>query len=100
MVSKQNKSDRSTEHFVRFKWRLKKNPICQRIASVARLTFIEWRSALKKEGRKNFKSKYQYGKVKSLKRRSTLVCIFSMLKKKKIKNKIKVHKVHKIYHYN
>ena len=38
--------------------------------------------------------------MKSLKQQSTLVCIFSCIEKKKIKNKIKVHKVHKIYHYN
>ena len=54
-----------------------------------------------KEGRKkNFESKYYDVKVKMLKQQSTLVFIFSMLKKKKFKNKIKVYKVHKIYHYN
>ena len=65
--------------------------ICQRIASVARLTSVEWRSALKG---KKFESKYHDVKVKSLKRRSTLVCIFSYVAEVK-KNKIKVHKVHK-----
>ena len=38
-------------------------------------------------------------KVKSLKSQSTLVCIFSYTEKQ-FKNKIQVHKVHKIYHYN
>ena len=38
-------------------------------------------------------------KVKSLKSQSTLVCIFSYTEEQ-FKNKIQVHKVHKIYHYN
>ena len=75
----------------------KKN-ICQWIASVSWLTFVECRSALKKE--KNFESKYLDVKVKNLKQQSTVVCIFSYAEKKKIKNKTKVHKVHKTYHYN
>ena len=29
--------------------KIERKPICQRIPSVARLTFVEWRSALKKE---------------------------------------------------
>ena len=54
-----------------------------------------------KEGRKkNFERKYHDVKVKRLKRRSTLVCIFSFVEEEKIKNKIKVHKVHKLYHHN
>ena len=52
-----------------------------------------------KEGKKNFESKYHDVKVKSLKQRSTLMCIFSYVEKKK-KKKIKVHKVHKMCHYN
>ena len=81
MVSKQNKFVRYTEHFVCLKWRLKKN-ICQRIASVARLTFVEWRSALKKE-EKNFESKYHDVKVKSLKQRSTSARVFSYAEEEK-----------------
>ena len=81
MVSKQKKIVRYTEDFVCLKWRLKKN-ICQRIASVARLTFVEWRSALKEE-KKNFECKYHDVKVKSLKQRSTLVCIFSYTEEEK-----------------
>ena len=42
-------------------------PICQRIVSVVQLTFVEWRSALKKEGKNNFDSKYHDVEVKSLK---------------------------------
>ena len=55
----------------------------------------------KKGRKKNFESKYHDVQVKSLKQRSTLVCILSYAEEqKKIKNKIKVHEVHKIYHYN
>ena len=53
-------------------------------------SFVEWGSALKKEGNKNFESKYHDVKVKSLNRQSTLVCIFSYVeeeKKLKIKSK-------------
>ena len=75
-------------------------PICQQIVSVVQLTFVDWRSALKKEGKNNFDSKYHDVEVKSLKWQSTLVCMFSYNEKEKFKNKIKVHKVHKIYHYN
>ena len=46
MVSKPNRFVRYTEHFFHLKCRLKKT-ICQRIASLARLTFVELRSALK-----------------------------------------------------
>ena len=53
----------------------KKKNICQRIASITRLTFLEWRSTLKEE-KKNFESKYHDVKVKSLMQQSTLVCIF------------------------
>ena len=37
---------------------------------------------------------------KSLKRWSTLVCIFSYIEEEKFTNEIKVNKVHKICHYN
>ena len=54
---------------------------------------------LHKEGRKkNFERKYHDVKVKSLEQRSTLVCIFSYVEEKKIENKMKVHKVHKLYY--
>ena len=55
-----------------------------------------------REGRKkNFESKHYDVKVKKLKGRSNLVCIFSYLEEEKNKRKkIKGHKVHKIYHYN
>ena len=49
------------------------------------------------KGKKNFESKYHDVKVKSLKQRSTLMCIFSYVEEKK---KIKVHKVHELCHYN
>ena len=55
-----------------------------------------------KEGRKNkktLKANIMMVKVKSLKSQSTLVCIFSYTEEQ-FKNKIQVHKVHKIYHYN
>ena len=58
----------------------KKKPFSS-IVSVAWLTFVEWRSALKKG--KNFESKYHDIKKKSLKRRSTLVCLFTYAKDKK-----------------
>ena len=38
---------------------------------------------LKKRKNKNFESKYHDEKVKSLKRRSTLVCIFSYVEEEK-----------------
>ena len=69
--------------------------ICQRIASVVRLTFVEWRSTLKKEGKKLWK---QILWRKSEKFKATInfrVYIFLTMKKK-IKNKIKFHKVYKI----
>ena len=59
----------------------KKNHLLANSVSV-RLTFIEWRSALKKEGKKNFESKYHDVKLKSLKRRSTLVYIFPYIEGK------------------
>ena len=68
MVSKQNKFEKKT--------------ICQQIASVARL--IRWMEIRLKEGRKrNFESKYHDVKAKSLKRRLTLVCIFSYVVEEK-----------------
>ena len=49
-----------------------------------------------KEGKeKKSESKYHDVKVKSLKQRSTLTYV-----EEKNTNKIKVHKVHKMYHYN
>ena len=78
---------------------VKKKPICQWIASVARLTIVKWRSALKKEGKKLWKQKSW---CKSEKFKATInfsVYIF-LLWRNKIKNKIKVHKVLKIYYYN
>ena len=72
--------------------------ICQQTVSVTRLTFGEWRSALKKEEKKKSESKYYDVKVKSLKQRSTLTSTYVV--EKKSKKKIKVHKVRKIYHYN
>ena len=48
-----------------------------------RLTFIEWRSTLKKEGKKT-ESKCHDVNVKSLKQQSTLVCIFSYVKEENI----------------
>ena len=45
ILGKKNKFVEKTEHFVLCKWRLKKT-ICQRIASVTRLTFAARRSAL------------------------------------------------------
>ena len=59
--------------------------LCQRIALVKQVAFVEWKSALKKE-KKNFESKYHDVKVKSLKQWSTLMCIFSYVEEK---NKIK-----------
>ena len=62
--------------------------LCQRIALVKRVTFVEWKSALKKEGKRNFESKYHDVKVKSLEQRSTLMCIFSYVEeKKRVKSK-------------
>ena len=75
----------------------KEKTICQEIASDKKLTFIEWRSALKKEGLKKFWKQISWCKVKSLKPWSTLACIFSYIEEEKVKNKIKVHK---IYQYN
>ena len=59
---------------------------------ISRATPIHWMEICKGR-KKNSKSKYYDIKVESLK------LDFLMLKKT-IKNKIKVHKVHKIYHYN
>ena len=73
--------------------------ICQQIVSVAQL--ICWMEIRLKEGRKkNLGSKYHDIQKKSLKWQSTLVCIFSYIQEETFKNEIKVHKVHKIYHYN
>ena len=57
---------------------------------------------LKEGSKKNFEGKYHNVKVKILKQRYyTYICVYFLtLKKKKIKNKIKFHKVYKIYHYN
>ena len=46
---------------------IEKKTICKQIVSVARLTFVEWTSALKEEGKKDFESKHHDVKVKSLK---------------------------------
>ena len=46
---------------------IEKKNICQKIASVVRLIFVEWRSALKKKEKENLESKYLDIKVKSLK---------------------------------
>ena len=51
---------------------------------VSRVTHIHWMEIHLKEWRKkNFESKYDVN-VKSLKQRSTLVCIFSYVKEEKI----------------
>ena len=51
-----------------------------------------------KEGKeKKSESKYHDVKVKSLKQQSTLTLTYV---EEKNANKIKVHKVHKMYHYN
>ena len=55
----------------------KTNQICQRIPLVTLVTIVEWRSALKREGKKNFESKYHDVKKKSLKWKSTLVSLFT-----------------------
>ena len=84
MVSKQ-KSIRYTEHFVCLKWKLKKKLLPENC--VSRATHIRWMEIRLKEGRKkNFESKYHDTKVKSLKQRSTLACIFSHAEEEKIKN--------------
>ena len=77
-----------------------KKTIWQQIASVAWL--IRWMGICLKEGRKQ-KLWKQISWRKSEKFKSTInfsVYIFLCRRRKKIKNKIKVHDVHKIYHYN
>ena len=43
---------------------IEKNPVCQQIMSVTQLTFVEWRSALKKEEKKPLKQISSHTKEK------------------------------------
>ena len=50
---------------------------------ISQASRICWMEICLKEGKKNFQSKYHDVKVKSLKQRSTLMCIFYVEEKKK-----------------